>query len=308
MPVSTETPPEIDEEILRFWQLSAVSRIGEGSHNQHWLVETRQGSELVLRRYQENHFADLDYEFAVMRRMRDIGWPVPVLVERPMQHAGRTWCLLTKLPGARCTASNRHEQRRRGRLLAEFHDSTQELTDLGQRTGFLLPDAMLNDPSLTAAIKKYEAIRPDLGYILRWYLERAVELLGTLDLDAADKLVLHSDFIASNILYEDDELSGILDFESTHLNLRVADFALSWRGCHDEIIHGYEEVHKLSDLDWKLLVPTFWSWLFIGVGNWLERMSPAALGKVDFTWQIKLLTRRSKLFGDLRELFPGRAQ
>ena len=306
--MSRLTAPEIDEEVLQFWKLSAVSFIGEGNHNQHWLVETRHGSELVLRRYMENHFGDLSYEFAVMRRLRDMGWPVPVLEEAPMEHAGRTWCLLAKLPGVSSTAKDRDEQRRRGRLLAEFHESTKELTDLGQRTGFLLPDAMLGDPSLMAAIRKYEAIRPDTGYILRWYVERAVGALTTLDLDGADKLVLHSDFIASNILYDEDELTGILDFESTHLNVRVADFALSWRGCCDEVIHGYEEVHKLSDVDWQLLVPTFWSWLFIGVENWVERTSADELRQDDFSWQIKLLSRRSKLFGDLRELFPSRAK
>ena len=298
--------PEIDAEVLRFWKLSAVSSIGEGSHNQHWLVKTRQGSELVLRRYMENHFSEIDYEFDVMRRLHDIGWPVPMLEEAPMEHTGRTWCLLTKLPGASNTAKDRDERRRRGRLLAELHESTKTLVDLGQRTGFLLPDEMLNDPSLTAAIRKYEAARPDIGYVLRWHIERAVERIATLDLDGADKLVLHSDFIASNILYDNGELTGILDFESTHLNVRVADFALSWRGCYDDVIYGYEEVHRLSDVDWQLLVPTFWSWLFIGVGNWIERASQEELRQVDFTWQIKLLTRRTKLFGDLIEPFPDK--
>ena len=161
---------------------------------------------------------------------------------------------------------------------------------------------------MMAAIKKYEAIRPDIGYILRWYVERAAERLKTLDLEGTDKLVLHGDFVASNILYDGDELTGILDFESTHLNVRVADFALSWRGCYDGVIHGYEEVSKLSDVDWKMLVPTFWSWLFMGVGDWVERTSPDELQQSNFSWQIKLLSRRSRLFGDLRELFPAGAK
>ncbi len=295
--------PEIDIEVLKSWNLSAVRYIGAGSHNQHWLVKTRQGNELVLRRYKEDHFAEIGYEFSVMRRLHEKGWPVPVLVEEPVEQAGRTWCLLTKLPGASSTEAGREEQRRRGRLLAELHESTKELTDLGQREGFQLPGAMLNDPSLQAAVKKYEAIRPGEGYILRWHIERAVERLATLDIERADQLVLHSDFIAPNILFEDGNLTGILDFESTHLNVRVADFALSWRGCYDEVIHGYEEVHKLSDLDWQLLVPTFWSWLFMGV-NGIEQMTLDEIRKIGFSWQIKLLMRRSKLFGDLRESCP----
>ena len=105
-----------------------------------------------------------------------------------------------------------------------------------------------------------------------------------------------------------DFCHGLLDFESTHLNYRVADFALSWRGCYDEVIYGYEEVHKLSDIDWQLLVPAFWSWLFIGVEDWIERARPEELLQPDFTWQIKLLSRRSRVFGDLRESFPSLAR
>ena len=155
-----------------------------------------------------------------------------------------------------------------------------------------------------AAISKYEAIRPEIGYILRWYVEQGAERLATLNLSRADKLVLHSDFTSWNILFDNGKLTGILDFEATHLNLRVADFAMSWRGCYDEVIYGYEEVHKLSDLDWELLVPTFWSWLFIGTGRWIEQTAPEELRRDDFNWQIKLLSRRSKLFGEFAESFP----
>ncbi|MFP6643162.1 MAG: phosphotransferase [Candidatus Latescibacterota bacterium] len=99
--------------------------------------------------------------------------------------------------------------------------------------------------------------------------------------------VLHSDFAPWNILFDGDECTGILDFEATHLNVRVADFAMSWRGYYDDVVHGYEEVHKLTDLDWQLLVPTFWSWLFISARDHIERTPPAELRRDSFSWQIK---------------------
>ena len=187
-----------------------------------------------------------------------------------IDHEGTTWCLLTQLPGAESTATPAEEQRRRGRLLAEFYVTTSELCSLGQRQGWLLPDERVEDPSLLEAIRTYEAVRPDEGYVLRWHLERATERLAGLDLGKAEKLVLHSDFVSRDLLFLDGQLSGILDFEATHLSIRVADFALSWRGCYDEVVHGYEEVRRLSDLDWQLLVPAFWSWLFIGVRDWIS--------------------------------------
>ena len=90
---------EIDPEILKTWQLRPVIELKGGFQNQHWLVETKTGNSLVLRRYKENRLPNLDYEFAVMRRLCELGWPVPELVQAPLEHRGRTWCLFTLLPG-----------------------------------------------------------------------------------------------------------------------------------------------------------------------------------------------------------------
>jgi Ser/Thr protein kinase RdoA (MazF antagonist) len=240
-----------------------------------------------------------------MRRLRERGWPVSELVEQPLHHAGQIWCLLTKLSGSGTTDKSKDEQLRRGRLLAQLHESTAELTDLGQRAGFQLPHEILSDPGLRGALQKYEVLRPDTGYLLRWHLEKALHRLDVLEVSQADKLVLHSDFTSWNVLYVDDTLTGILDFEATHLNYRVADFALSWRGCYDSVIQGCEEVRKLNDLDWQLLVPAFWSWLFMGMRKWIEQTSDEELRETDFKWQTKLITRRSPLFGNMCEPFPS---
>ena len=296
---------EIDTEVLQRWKLTPMSVVGQGSHNNHWPVQTRQGNECILRRYKKDHFPDIAYEFEVMHRLRGMGWPVPVLEEAPIELSGCTWCLMAKLPGASNLVRDSQEQRRRGRLLAELHQSTRDLADLGQRNGFVLSDALVGAPSLVAAIRRYEKAKPDIGYILRWHIERSIEVFTTLDHAASEKLVLHSDLISVNLLYDDSELTGILDFEATHLNYRVADFALSWRGRDDDVISGYEEVERLSDLDWQMLVPTFWSWLFIGVEKVIERTSEDQFHKLDFSWQVKLLSRRSKLFGDLEEAGPS---
>lgn len=76
------------------------------------------------------------------------------------------------------------------------------------------------------------------------HIDLACERLETLDPDEGETLVLHSDFTTGNILFEGDELSGVLDFEATHLNVRVADFALSWRGRYDDVIKGVQEAMR----------------------------------------------------------------
>lgn len=304
----TQSPdPSPDAEILRAWGLSLARRLDGGYQNLHWLVRTASGGERVLRRYKENRFGDLPYEYEVMRRLHGMGWPVPEVTAQRVDDDGVSWCLMTRLPGAVSSESGKEEERRRGRMLAEFHLATKDLVDMGQRRGFVLPDQLASDPDLHAGLKRYEALRPAEGYLLRWHLERAAGILETLDVAGAEKLVLHGDFVGRNLLFEDGRLSGIVDFEATHLNVRVADFALSWRGCRDEVVHGYETVHPLSELDRQLLVPIFWTWLFIGVKDLLESRTDDELRRLDFAWQIKQLSRRSPLFGDLQAPFAGRA-
>ena len=106
-------------------------------------------------------------------------------------------------------------------------------------------------------LRDYETIYPAEARIMLWHLDKALEYFASLDLHDAETIVVHSDFTPWNLLFKGETMTGILDFEASHLNYRVADFALSWRGAHDKVIEGYEQVHKLSDLDWELLVPTY---------------------------------------------------
>lgn len=131
------------------------------------------------------------------------------------------------------------------------------------------------------------------GHILRWHFDRMREMYSEIDADRAETIILHGDFAPWNILYERGELSGIYDFELAHLNFRVSDFALSWRGYQGDVIAGYMERYPLSELDQKMIVPTFWSWLFKGVKdeivNWERKISAPP----NFEWQIKKLLVRS---------------
>ena len=301
---ATDTDNELTY-VLNKWRLSGAQTLAGGYQNKHWLVTASGGTKLVLRRYKENHASDLPYEFEVMRLLADRGLPVPRLVEEPMEHEGITWFLMTRMPGAESTTPLTNEQRRRGRLLAEFHETSIELNTIGQRQGFQLPEDWVNDEALVPQLQRYESVRPEEGYALRWHLDLARELFAGLDFSSAGKLVLHGDFVGRNLLFKGEQLTGILDLESTHLSYRATDFASAWRGCYDEVVHGYEEVHPLSELDRKLIVPSFWGLMFSGLKKELTAMDNAALSRENYAWHLKLLSRRSPLFGDLENRKPN---
>ena len=261
----------------------------------------------MLRGYAPELFDDIAYELAVLQRLRELGCPVSAAVEEPMHFGGRTWCLFTWLPGV-CRPSGNDsaaEQRERGRLLAALHGSTARIVEMGQRDGFIRSDDLIRDPGLVSSIRAYERLSPAEGHIMRWHLDQAQAAFASIAVETAEMIVLHSDFTRWNLLFERDRLTGILDFEATHLNYRVADFALSWRGEYDEVIEGYQEVHTLTALDWELLVPVYWSWIFIGVKKEINAMIAGNVPPHGFEWQVKHLMKRSGLLGRRAPRYPG---
>ena len=258
----------------------------------------------MVRGYSNEGFPHVDYELEVLASLDEVGWPVPAAVEEPIQVDGRTWCLFKFLPGTCRTSKHPEERRARGRLLAELHEAMASLAGMGQRRGFGLSDEVVGDSGLIDSIRKYEQHHPSEGHIMRWHIDQANVVFDRLDLDEAVTTVLHGDFAPWNLLYQGENLTGVIDFEATYLNYRVADFANSWRGYQDEVIEGYEEVCELSDLEWELLVPAYWAWLFIGVRKAIETSMEENAALPDFEWQIRHLLRREGYAGRLADPYP----
>ena len=294
--------PQVPDVVIQRWEIVPVSYLG-GLHNRHWLVEYGR-SHLVVRGYAEEPFPHIAYELEVLAHLDEASWPIPTAVEEPIQFDGRTWGLFKFLPGTCRTTNQPGNRQARGRLLAELHEATASLVEMGQRRGFGLSNEVIGDLELVDSIRKYEQLRPAEGHIMRWHIDQANEVFDRLDLNCAVTTVLHGDFTPWNLLYEGENLTGVIDFEATHLNYRVADFANSWRGYQDEVIDGYEEVLALSDLDWQLLVPAYWAWMFIGVRQAIETTLAGKDAPPDFEWQIRHLLRREGLTGRLADTYP----
>lgn len=258
----------------------------------------------MVRGYSDEAFPHIDYELEVLSRLDELGWPVPTAVEEPIQADGRTWGLFKFLPGTCRTSNDPEDRRARGHLLGELHQATASLRGMGQRRGFGLSDEVIRDPKLIDSIRKYEQHRPSEGHIMRWHIEQATGVFDRLDLNDAVTTVLHGDFAPWNLLYEGENLTGVIDFEATHLNYRVADFANSWRGYQDEVIEGYDEVSKLSDLEWELLVPAYWAWLFLGVKQTIDTTFGKKGTLPNLEWHIRHLLRREGRVGSLVDPYP----
>jgi Ser/Thr protein kinase RdoA (MazF antagonist) len=280
--------------VLETFRVRLVAPLG-GRLNQHWLVHGR-GDPLVLRRCSQPR-GDIDYELRLLAAVAALGWPVAPAVEKPIELDGQVWCLFPFLPGAPPSVEDPvAEQRARGRLLAEFHVDLAQLGEWGQRGDWRRCEEILGDLALDRVLAEHERERPEEVRLLRWHLHRSRDRVAALQPHARPGMIVHGDFTPWNLRYRAGRLSGILDFELAHWDHRVGDFALSWRGRHDAIVHAYAEVSPLEPEEWELLTPVWWAWLIEGACRDL------AAGTRDDGWTVKSLLRRSPLMGpDARE-------
>jgi Ser/Thr protein kinase RdoA (MazF antagonist) len=261
--------------------------------NTHWMVDTP-GARVVLRRYASHRSrGDVAYELRLLEHLDRRGWPVPAPVAPLVQAAGSIWCAFRYMPGRapapRSVAGRRAEQRRRGRLLAQMHAEMAAFVQAGQREGWRRTDEGLVErpgkPPADEVLAQYERSFPEEGRILRAYADRMRERLADLLPHAPAPVVIHGDLTPWNIRYTHGSLSGVLDFDVAHLDLRVADFALSWRGYQDDVVRGYEEVSPLEPVERGLLVPIYWAWVIASAVATIDA------GEASDGWAVRHLLR-----------------
>jgi Ser/Thr protein kinase RdoA (MazF antagonist) len=126
---------------------------------------------------------------------------------------------------------------------------------------------------------------------LRRYAVRMKERLDELLPHAPAPVVIHGDLTPWNIRYARGSLSAVLDFDAAHLDLRVADFALSWRGQYEEVVRGYEEVWPLEPAERELIVPVYWAWVIASAVAGLDA------GATSTEWAVRHLLRTEHVRG-----------
>jgi Ser/Thr protein kinase RdoA (MazF antagonist) len=295
--------PEIPRELATRWRLRQAACLGTRSSST-WRAERGPGK-VVVKHLGAQALPDWPYQIEFMESMRRAGWPVPELQEAPEVRSDGTWLLFSWLPGIPAgEAGSPGDALARGRLLAEFHAAAVATGMTRRRSGFAALPEVVADQELESWLAVHELRVPEEGALLRAGRQTVLERFARYEVAAAPTCVIHGDFAPWNLLFEDGRLSAVLDFEGCHHNLQVADFALAWRGHHDDVLRGYDAVRPLSDLEWRLVLPVYWAWLFLGVKDLLARSYGSADGPrpVDLTWQTGQLRRRSALlmtrFGD----------
>ncbi|GGO34346.1 phosphotransferase enzyme family protein [Deinococcus humi] len=279
--------------LLDAWNLRLQGELG-GRLNRHWQVRDRQ-ERAVLRRWHAPE-AEVRYELDVLNLVSRTHLNLPLLRRGPQAMDGALWSLHDFVPG---NPAPREDARRRGRWLADLQARWRDLPCPPPRPGWSDALDVLNDPVADALLDAQEIAHPSNVRLCRWHLHRARTALAEVRPGPRPQTLIHGDFTPWNLRVQMDVWTGLLDFEFTRPADPMEDFALAWRGVHDDVVRGYAEHSALNDEDLALLTPLWWAHLLGAALHDLER------GIRDDGWSTRKLLVRSPLMGALAAPYPG---
>ena len=201
-------------------------RVGAGRNNEHWYV----GAGLVLRRY--GAFcsdAAIGYEHAIVRQLRERGWPVafPVPSEAGrlvVVAEGRRYCLFPRLAGRRGSPGRPRQPRELGRLLGRLHRDLAAISVAAPLDAFPPILEIPADP----AWQRLDALDdPVLSGLIGRKLAEVRTAAGSAASGRPRVQIVHGDWHDGNILYQSGTASGILDFDFAHPDLPLVDVAIA---------------------------------------------------------------------------------
>jgi homoserine kinase type II len=263
MSVYTKLSRSDFEAILSGYELGTLrgfEGIAAGIENSNFFIDTDSGR-YVLTIFERMADDELPYFIKLMKCLSHHGIPCPDVMVR---HDGelifdihndgenKKGCIISCLPGRTLDELNLAQLRSSGRALAQLHLAGREFSERrSSPTGMeWLADRI--DDMMADVEERYGE-----GSAMLLYDEMNFQQEQKFDLPAG---VIHGDLFVDNILFEGDEVTGIIDFYYAHDAAYAMDIAISLNaqavllGRDDQarmqaFLDGYSELRPLSEAE-----------------------------------------------------------
>ena len=205
--------------------LSSFEGIAAGIENSNFFIDTDQGTRYVLTIFERLEADELPYFMHLMKHLASNELACPDVMQRKDESLlfdldGKQGCIVSCLSGRTLDQLNEAQLRSSGQAMAQLHLAG---SDFSMRR---------NNP--TGAEWLAEHIAAVLDKTEERYGKESAELL-TSELDfqsscmfeSLPKGVIHGDLFVDNILFEGDQVSGIIDFYYAHDAAFAMDIAIS---------------------------------------------------------------------------------
>lgn len=260
------------DEILALYPLEeprVLALIEASDRNENFVVETAGGARYVLRRYRHNQDERrVAFQLQFQRHLHELGFPTPQVI---LSTAGTPcvvvadvpWALFEFVEGREYDFSRVAQTAEAGRRLAQFHlaaasfDEPEVPVDWGGdfRSFWLRGSEEAELPSLFAGM----GIEGELAFRLSWW--RSVSAEWPIErVEALPYGWIHGDYHGTNVVFVEDRMAALFDFDVVFWGLLVLDvahglvtFGRERRGAHKLRVEAikifltaYQEIRQLS--------------------------------------------------------------
>jgi len=262
MSVYTELTTQDFERILADYNLGKLQShtgIADGIENSNFFIDMQDGQRYVLTIFERLDAEELPYFMRLMKHLAAHGLPSPDVMVRNddslifalnTQDGIKQGCIVSCLSGETLDSLNEAQLESSGKALATLHAAGSSFDEhRGNPTGFSwLEDnieQMQADVEKTYGADALALLNDELAY----QKQQSVSGLPT--------GVIHGDLFVDNILFEGDEVSGVIDFYYAHDAAFAMDIAIAINaqaivlGDEDEarmkvLLKGYESKRTLT--------------------------------------------------------------
>ena len=214
----------------------AIIRRLEATRNEIWLIEDGRGRRYVLRRnLQHEHTERIEFQVRFQQHLLKHGFPTSEIVETTSGDSvvvdghGVPWVLSTFVQGDEFNFARGEQVLEAARRLADFHSIAETFTSVSPKLDYQGPyrDWWAGaEENLHELAEMYAGlpVQEELSYVREWWARVLTEWpVG--QLDALPVGWVYGDYHGRNMVFVDDELRGLFDFDDIERGPLVYDVA-----------------------------------------------------------------------------------
>ena len=265
--------PDLVRDVLECFghQATAIHNAERGQVNRTWRVETARGTVAVRRYHPMRRSPAVAWEHELLEYTAGRGWPVARALPTPegitvVEYEGSLWSVFPWLEGATANEDHPGVAHIAGRLLGRLHRDLEGFPGDGQRPGagkvweLDVVAESAGAASFNTLLAEFGEHHSELASSVRRQRYRTLRELSSLHYPDLPDRVVHGDFGLWNLLFDDGQLSGVLDFDwcrrdawATDVAQWIAPFSQRDLAVTRSFLEGYQESRPLDDVEWLLL-------------------------------------------------------